>query len=326
MIDSLDFPIAPPARRTSPARSRFTVGLRRTRLSALREAPASTPFPTVDLKTNVAASHSGSLNLLQLAEVPLLSVDDEVRLARKIKRGDQEARERMIRANLRLVVKIAHDYEHLGLPLPDLVSEGIIGLMKAVDRFKPEKGGKLSTYAALWIKQQIRRALANQGRTIRLPVYIEGTLYRLGRAEARLRETLGREATEEELANDLGLSPRRLELLRQSAARTTSLDTAIGEDKSGTLSDIVSDDATLSPDRLLAEKTDQHLLRVALGKLPERLSRILVLRFGLDGGEEHTLEEVGRKLNLTRERIRQLQNEAFRKLRLFMEEPQLCAA
>lgn len=264
---------------------------------------------------------SGPLGLLTVGAVPLLTREEEVELARRIKAGDEEARERMIRANLRLVVKIARDYEHLGLPLADLVSEGIIGLMKAVEKFDPSKGGKLSTYGSWWIKQQVRRALANQGRTIRLPVHVEGKLYRLGRVEAKLRGLLGREATDEEVASEMRIPRRRIARLRQAAVRTSSLDAPLGSEDDTTVSDVVRDESTVTPYQALETKTDHSMLRLLLGRLSEREARILTYRFGLDGGPEQTLEEVAGKFDLTRERIRQLQNEAFAKLRVMIDEP-----
>ncbi len=251
--------------------------------------------------------------------VPLLTREEEVQLAARIKEGDDSAREHMIRANLRLVIKIARDYENLGLPLADLISEGTIGLMKAVDRFDPAKGGKLSTYGALWIKQQIRRALANQSRTIRLPVHVESKIYRLGLAELKLREELGREATEEELSSELNVSTRRVARLKRQALRTSSLDAPVGEESDGVVADFVSDDRLEAPDRLFEQKSDHSILRQRLDCLPEREAEILRSRFGLNGHQELTLEELGERYNLTRERIRQLQNEAFAKLRYMLE-------
>ena len=253
--------------------------------------------------------------------VALVTPEEEIALAARIKKGDNEAREHLIRANLRLVVKIARDYEHLGLPLLDLISEGTIGLMKAVDRFDPAKGGKLSTYGSWWIKQQIRRALANQGRTIRLPVHIEAKIYRMGRVEVRLREVLGREATDEELSEELGMTPKRVNRLRSSAMRATSLDAPLGDEDSGPVSEVVGDERTFDPSAAYQHKADHGMVTALLARLPEREARILRCRFGLDGKDEQTLEELGIEFGLTRERIRQLQNEAFKKLRLMMENP-----
>lgn len=257
----------------------------------------------------------------EVGSVPLLTPQEEIELAARIKKGDLAARERMIRANLRLVVKIAREYENLGLPLLDLISEGTIGLMKAVDKFDPAKGGKLSTYGSWWIKQQVRRALANQGRTIRLPVHVEGKLYRLSRAEAKLRDLLGREATDEELADELETTPRRIGRLRDAAIRPTSLDAPVGDDNDATIGDLVGDERVASPLEQLRANLDHQLVRELLSRLPEREMQILRSRFGLDGADEETLEEIGARFKLTRERIRQLQNEAFSKLRMLLENP-----
>ncbi len=294
--------------------------------------PASAPVaPVADAGGSVptsAGQYSGNSdhNLLDVGSVPLLSREEEVELAARIQAGDEAARERMIRANLRLVIKIARDYEHLGLPLADIVSEGTIGLMKAVDRFNPSKGAKLSTYGSWWIKQQIRRALANQGRTIRLPVHVEGKLYQLGRAEARLRHELGREATTEELAAELDSDPHRIERLRDAAVRPASLDASLGEDSNTNVAEVVADERAETPFQQLRTKFDHELIRKLVQKLPKREEKILRLRFGLDGGEEQTLEEVGEKFGLTRERIRQIQNEAFKKLRVLMDNPEALPA
>lgn len=323
---------------------------RKSRRSVLTKMPASKPVE-LEIKVETAfqpsivstpaqaqvipesmPAHEGAASALaaylrDVGQVDLLTPQQEVELAARIQKGDNAAREHMIRANLRLVVKIARDYEHLGLPLLDLISEGTIGLMKAVDRFDPAKGGKLSTYGSWWIKQQIRRALANQGRTIRLPVHVEAKIYRLGRAEARLREEFGREASDEELAAELGVETRKISRLRDSAVRPGSLDAPLGEDDSSTVGEIVRDERASSPYELFEQKADHTLLRSMLQKLPERESRILKARFGLDGADEHTLEELGEQFGLTRERIRQLQNEAFKKLRhMLQQSPRLSAA
>jgi RNA polymerase primary sigma factor len=284
------------------------------------------PLPTEQASApGVTPSYNSALSsfMRDIAAVPLLTPEEEIKLAARIKRGDVAARERMIRANLRLVVKIARDYDYLGLPLLDLISEGAIGLMKAVDKFDPAKGGKLSTYASWWIKQQIRRGLANQGRTIRLPVHVEAKIYRLGLVESRLRGMLGRDATDEELASELEINPKRVGRLRDAALRPASLETPLGEEGSSTLAEVIGDDRSRTPYEHYESKNDQALLVMLIDRLPSREAEILRCRFGLDGREEETLEDVGRKFGLTRERIRQLQNEAFKKLREMMESPEV---
>ena len=253
--------------------------------------------------------------------VGLLSAKEEVKLAARIKRGDAAAREHMIRANLRFVIKIARDYEHLGMPLLDLINEGNIGLMKAVERFDPAKGSKLSTYGALWIKQQIRRALASQGKTIRLPVHVADKIYHLNQAEARLRNALGRDATDEELAQELGIKTGKIGKLRRAALKPASLDMPLGDQDSSTIAEVVADENATTPFEQLQASTESDLIRKLVEILPEREARIIRFRFGLDGGNERTLEEVGRKFKLTRERIRQLQNIALEKLRRMLEDP-----
>lgn len=262
-----------------------------------------------------------SIYMREAGQVTLLTVDEEVALAKRIQRGDATAREHMIRANLRLVIKIAREYENLGMPILDLINEGNIGLMKAVEKFDPAKGGKLSTYAALWIRQQIRRALASQGKTIRLPVHIADRIYHLSQAEVRLRGQLGRDATEEELAQELNTTVKRLGKLRRAAARPASLDAPLGDDASSTIAEVVADENAATPFDHLQNRTETALVRKLVENLPEREARILRLRFGLDTGQEQTLETIGRKLKLTRERIRQVQNLALQKLRQMLENP-----
>ncbi len=257
----------------------------------------------------------------EAGEVSLLDEKQEVELASRIRSGDEHAREQMIRANLRFVIKIARDYEHLGMPLLDLINEGNIGLMKAVEKFDPSKGGKLSTYAALWIKQQIRRALASQGKTIRLPIHVADKIYQLTQAEVRLRSELGREATDEELAHELGVKPGKISKLRRAAMKPASLDAPLGDDGSSTVAEVVADDNAGTPFEHLRGKTETTLVLKLVEQLPEREASIIRFRFGLDNGTERTLEEVGRRFKLTRERIRQLQNIALNRLRRMLEEP-----
>ena len=259
------------------------------------------------------------LYLREIGQVKLLTPDEEIQLAARIKKGDKKAREHMIKANLRLVVKIARDYEGIGLPLLDLISEGNIGLMKAVERFDPKKGGKLSTYGSWWIKQSIKRALANQSKTIRLPVHLVDKISKMRRTAMKLQEMLGREPTDEELADEMGMTALRVRQMRQAAVRPASLDAPIGDDDSNNFSDVVQDENATSPYENLEDKTVTGMLQDMVKHLNEREATILRYRFGLDGGSEKTLEEVGVKFGVTRERVRQIQNLALRKLRKMIE-------
>ena len=257
--------------------------------------------------------------LREIGQISLLTPKDEIRLAARIKRGDKEARAEMIKANLRLVVKIAHDYSNFGLPLLDLISEGNIGLMKAVERFDPKKGGKLSTYAAWWIKQSIKRALANQAKTIRLPVHLVDKISKMKRAGHKLSEKLGREPTDQELADVLDIPRAKVAQLRTISVRPASLDAPIGDDDATEFSEIVGDESALTPFELLRDKTLRQEVRDILEELDPREAEILTMRFGLDGSKPRTLEEVGKKFKVTRERVRQIQNIALTKLRRVME-------
>ena len=259
------------------------------------------------------------LYLREIGQVKLLTPQEEIVLAARIKRGDKKAREQMIKANLRLVVKIARDYEGIGLPLLDLISEGNIGLMKAVERFDPKKGGKLSTYGSWWIKQSIKRALANQSKTIRLPVHLVDKISKMRRVGMKLQEELGREPTDEELADELDMTPTRVRQMRLAAIRPASLDAPIGDDESNNFSEVVEDENATTPYEDLEDKTVFVMLRDMVKHLDEREATILQYRFGLDGGTEKTLEEVGKKFGVTRERVRQIQNLALRKLRKMIE-------
>jgi len=268
---------------------------------------------------NQESENGIKIYLREIGQIALLTPKDEIRLAARIKKGDKQARADMIKANLRLVVKIAHDYSNYGLPLLDLISEGNIGLMKAVERFDPKKGGKLSTYAAWWIKQSIKRALANQSKTIRLPVHLVDKISKMKRAGHKLSERLGREPTDQELADVLGIPRAKVAQLRTISIRPASLDAPIGEDDATEFSEIVGDENALSPFELLRDKTLRQDVRDILEELEPREAEILTLRFGLDGNKPKTLEDVGRKFKVTRERVRQIQNIALNKLRRVME-------
>ena len=244
--------------------------------------------------------------LREIGQIPLLTPEQEITLAANIKKGDREARALMIRSNLRLVVKIAHDYANLGLPLLDLISEGNIGLMKAVERFDPAKGGKLSTYAAWWIKQSIKRALANQSKTIRLPVHLVDKISKMRRVSLQMSEELG---------DEIGIASGKVSQLKTVSIRPASLDAPISDDDSTEFGEIVGDEEAQTPFELLRDKNLRNEVGGLLDVLDDREKKIIFQRFGLDGGKPKTLEEVGKKFGVTRERIRQLQNIALSKLR-----------
>jgi len=290
-----------------------------------RFAPATLPSePTLaesapERGVTPADSRGGDtfqLYLREIGQVKLLTPEEEIELAERIKLGDEQAREQMIKANLRLVVKIARDYEGFGLPLLDLISEGNIGLMKGVERFQPAKGAKLSTYAAWWIKQSIKRALANQSKTIRLPLHVEQKMAHVRKAEVRLRETLDRDATDEEVADDLELDPRRLRRYREASRAMVCLDSPIGGDDPTPLLEIVADENAAAPSDELIRDNDNHLMQEILATLDVREKKILMMRFGLDDGRSKTLEEISEHFDITRERIRQLQQQALEKMRV----------
>src|SRR3954469_14343735 len=242
--------------------------------------------------TDAIAANDHSAFRLYVREVGqsrLITPQEERELARRIKKGDAEAREEMIKANLRLVVKIARDYEGLGVPLLDLISEGNIGLMKAVERFDPDKGAKFSTYGSFWIKQAIRRALDNQAKTIRLPSHVVERLGILQRAARKLTEELGREPSDEELAEETGLSERKVKQYRQASAAPASLDAPIGDPSdSNQIADIVADEKAALPSDDLSASMDLDLMNEMLGSLNEREVTILRRRYGLDGEQEKT--------------------------------------
>jgi RNA polymerase primary sigma factor len=268
------------------------------------------------------AVNAFGLYLREIGRETLLTPEQEKELAARIKRGDKAARERMITANLRLVVKLATGYANLGLPLLDLISEGNIGLMKAVERFDPAKGGKLSTYAAWWIKQSIKRALANQSKTIRVPVHQIEKIAKI----RRLTADLGREPSDEELADEVGLTAAKVAALKGSAISPASLDAPVGRDDGETLfGEMISDENAEDPRAKLEEKDALAGLGSVLEVLTPREREIMKLRYGLGGGRQKTLEHIGAKFGITRERIRQIQVGALRKLRREMGRQQAVA-
>ena len=286
--------------------------------------------PGMDKKNAKVAAKHGSVTkndsmkvyMHDIGQISLVSKDQEVSLAAQIHGRDHgshdEARATLIEANLRLVVKIAHDFKGLGLPLLDLISEGNIGLMRAVEKFDPSKGAKFSSYAAWWIKQSMRRALANQARVIRIPVQSAGKINKIKSVKMKLAEQLGREPTDDEIAEHLGFSERTVTGLRLADLRTFSLHDPIQQGEEGEFQDIIPDRGAMTPDRILGDEESVHRLLSLLSELDDRERLILQLRFGLDGKRPKTLEEVSQEIRRTRERVRQIQNQALAKLRAML--------
>jgi len=291
-----------------------------TRIKDLKPARIEEVAPEATEPQAQTDRDSLKLYLNEIGKTPLLKIEEEIKLAARVRKGDEAARQHMIRANLRLVVRIALDYRDFGLTLQDLISEGNIGLIKAVDRYDPTKGGKLSTYAAWWIKQSIQRALANQSKTIRLPVHAVAKISQIRKTARALSDKLGHEVTDEELAAELNMPLEKLIHLRSVAVHPASLDAPLGDSSdSSLLGDVVRDDAASSPSDSLGSKNVSADLANAISSLGEREAQIIRMRFGLDGNDEMTLEEIGKKFNVTRERIRQLEQLSIKHMRRLME-------
>jgi RNA polymerase primary sigma factor len=278
---------------------------------------AGTVSPEVKDVRDLPTSERSTIKLYlqEIGKTPLLKPSEEVELAALIQNGDAQARERMIKANLRLVVKIAHDYANFGLPLLDLISEGNIGLVKAVERFDPSKGGKLSTYAAWWIKQSIKRALANQSKTIRLPVHLVDKIARMRRLTAELEEVLGRQPTDEEIAYEMEMPVNKVAHLKSVSVRPASLNAPVTDDEGTEFGDLIGDEKSVNPLDNLQNKNVVNNLMNLVDTLDPREAEIIRLRFGLNGDKGKTLEEVGEMFEITRERVRQLQNMALSRMR-----------
>jgi RNA polymerase primary sigma factor len=298
----------------------------------VRPAPAPAPIPAPDADPTEPGLPWEELSteerspiryyLDQIGKTPLLTLEQETALARRILKGDEEARQQMIQANLRLVVRIAKDYDNFGLSLMDLISEGNFGLIKAVERFDPDKGGKLSTYASWWIKQAIKRALATSGKTIRLPVHMVDRIAQMRRVTNQLAAELGREPHNEEIAMAMEIPLAKVVHMKSVANRAASLDQPVGEEGDATLGDLVKDESERTPFETLRGKSDNDEIATMLAALEPREAEILTHRFGLNGESPLTLEEVGERFKLTRERVRQLQQSALMQLRRIMTERQ----
>jgi RNA polymerase primary sigma factor len=258
------------------------------------------------------------LFLREAGRHPLLTAAQEVELAKKIEAGDAQAKQRMIQSNLRLVVSIAKNYRNQGLPFLDLIQEGTLGLIRAVEKFDWRRGFKFSTYATWWIRQAVARALADKARTIRMPVHIVERLQKINRAERSLWTQLGREPTLDEIAEETSLMPQQVLEVRAAARASASLDAPIGDADDAVLGDFVAGNDPL-PEETVETRLRKQALRQALGGLPAREREVVTLRYGIDGNEPRTLEEIGRRLGLTRERVRQIELDSLRRLALAHE-------
>ena len=269
----------------------------------------------VDVLEGVSTEDPVRMYLKEIGNVPLLSTEEEIELAKKVEEGDEAAKKKLTEANLRLVVSIAKKYVGRGMPFLDLIQEGNMGLMKAVDKFDYSKGYKFSTYATWWIRQAITRGIADTGRTIRVPVHMVETINKTLRMTRTLLQELGREPTPEEVAERLNVPVSRVREVLKISRDPVSLDTPIGEEDDSHLGDFIEDDSALSPDDSAAFSMLREELNTALESLTDRERQVVELRFGLRDGRARTLEEVGREFNVTRERIRQIEAKALRKLR-----------
>jgi RNA polymerase primary sigma factor len=291
-------------------------------------AQAAAPRPDQRKKVEIDLTVEPSLDSLRLylrsiGRVNLLTADQEVVLARRIERGDMLAKQRMIEANLRLVVSIAKSYLGRGLTFLDLIQEGSMGLIRAVEKFDYRRGYKFSTYATWWIRQAVTRAIADKGRTIRIPVHMVEKLNKVVHVERQLVQQLGREPTPEEIAGELETTVREVRDVLRMAQQPISLEKPIGEEEESELGDFVEDQTAESPFEQAAEHLRRENLRRALAALPEREREVIEMRFGLSGERPYTLEEVGRAFNVTRERIRQIENHTLKKLEALPEAQRL---
>ena len=283
--------------------------------ASAEEITDDTLVENITLSKDIKINDPVRMYLKEIGRIPLLTSDEEFENARRALEGDEEAKRILAESNLRLVVSIAKRYVGRGMLFLDLIQEGNIGLMKAVDKFDPEKGYKFSTYATWWIRQAITRALADQARTIRVPVHMVETINKLARVQRQLTQDLNREPTDEEIAKKLGISVEKVREVYKISQDPVSLETPIGEEDDSHLGDFIRDERTVSPEEYATEELLKEELADVLLTLTDREEKVLRLRFGLDDGQCRTLEEVGQIFGVTRERIRQIEAKALRKLR-----------
>jgi RNA polymerase primary sigma factor len=276
----------------------------------------------IDLRPDMTTD-SLQLFLKDIGKVRLLTAQEEVDLAKRIERGDLDAKQKMVESNLRLVVSIAKNYRNQGLPFLDLIQEGTLGLVRAAEKFDYRKGFKFSTYATWWIRQAIARALADKARTIRIPVHVVEKLNKIGRAERKLVTELGREPTAEEIAMVTGIDPDEVGAIKRSAQAPISLEKPVGDEEESEFGQFIADERAESPYDRAVDNLTKEALREALENLSYRERRVLELRYGLGGEHPRTLDEVGRTFNVTRERIRQIENQSLKKLQSLAEAQKL---
>ncbi|MBI4707777.1 MAG: sigma-70 family RNA polymerase sigma factor [Candidatus Omnitrophica bacterium] len=254
--------------------------------------------------------------LKEIRVIPLLTAEEEISLSKQVQKGDEHARKKMIRSNLRLVINIAKRYIHLGIPLLDLIEEGNLGLMRAVDKFNPKRGFRFSTYAAWWIRQAITRSISDQGKMIRVPVYMNDLITKWRKKKEHMSQKLNRIPNNDEIAKALRLSKDKVDQITfWMSSSTSSLEAPIGEESDSQVSDLIEDENAASPDAGIEDAFDQERIKSLLDMMPEREKEILGMRFGLKGIKAHTLAEVAKKLGVSRERVRQIEETALAKLK-----------
>ena len=291
------------------------------------ESPEAKPeeeiIPKLDLSVKTPTNDPVRMYLKEIGKVPLLTAEEEVSLAKRIERRDMDAKRKLIEANLRLVVSIAKRYVGRGMLFLDLIQEGNLGLIRAVEKFDYRKGYKFSTYATWWIRQAITRAIADQARTIRIPVHMVETINKLIRVQRQLLQDIGREPTAEEIAAEMGTTPQKVREILKISQEPVSLETPIGEEEDSQLGDFIEDEDATMPVEAVSEIMQKEELGFVLGTLTHRERKVIELRFGLKGEHPRTLEEVGQKFGVTRERIRQIEAKTLAKLRAYRDSQRL---